>query len=243
MSLVKGKEDTITLHMNVEKLNPYGLRKGSATHAVSGTTATPSIPSIARRGEWSIGSVLDCYWHFGSVGDQYLGRILAGLNPNEVKFSVLPPHWDAEEPLENASIREALHAMYSPLLEQYASRVENPIGILLRCLACIVYHSKRMIQVMAKNPGHDFSKLPILQNEGLLERLRPLVTIEPTKGELVRLFVFLNYVALTFVLVYCFFLFYDNRCDGRTNGSPSTYWSCGSVAEDSGVTWWFGGAG
>lgn len=63
LSLVKGREQTIMMYMKVDKVNPYGLRKGAATHAVSGTTATPSIPSIARRGEWSIGSVLDVYWH------------------------------------------------------------------------------------------------------------------------------------------------------------------------------------
>ena len=50
VGLVCGQEDAIATHMKVEKLNPYGLRKGAATHAVSGTTAAPSIPSVARRG-------------------------------------------------------------------------------------------------------------------------------------------------------------------------------------------------
>jgi hypothetical protein len=29
----------------------HGLRKGSATHATSGTTVPPPLPSVARRGE------------------------------------------------------------------------------------------------------------------------------------------------------------------------------------------------
>jgi hypothetical protein len=182
LGLVRGKEDCIAVHMKVEKLNPYGLRKGAATHAVSGTTAAPSIPSIARRGEWSIGSVLDVYWHFGSVGDHYLGRILCGMDPNNVNFAVLPPHWNVEAPLENESIKEAMLVMYGPILQHYAATKENPIGILLRCLACIVYHSDRLLEIMVLHPGHDFSKLTILHNRELLSSLKPLVTIHPTKG-------------------------------------------------------------
>ena len=121
-------------------------------------------------------------WHFGSVGDHYLGRILCGLDPNDPNFAVLPPHWNVEAPLENESIKEAMHLMYGPILQHYAARSENPIGILLRCLACIIYHSDRLLETMVSHPGHDFSKLTILQNRELLSTLKPLVTIHPTKG-------------------------------------------------------------
>lgn len=191
LSLVAGHEETIMQHMRVDKVNPYGLRKGAATHAVSGTTAPPSIPSIARRGEWSIGSVLDVYWHFGSVGDHYLGRILAGLDPNDTKFGVLPPHWNVENPLGNTSIREAMDMLYKPILDHYAPGTrENPLGILLRCLACIVYHSTNLRRVIESNPGHDFAKIPILNDERLLRELKLLVTVRPTKGKCVCVCVF-----------------------------------------------------
>jgi hypothetical protein len=68
--------EEISNNMSYSKFNPYGFRKGAATYAVSGTTAPPSMPSVARWGEWSIGSVLDVYWHFASVGDHYLGRMV-----------------------------------------------------------------------------------------------------------------------------------------------------------------------
>jgi hypothetical protein len=61
--------DKLMNHMSHDRFNPYGLRKGAATYAVAGTTVPPPIPSVANRGEWSIGMVLDVYWHFGSVGD------------------------------------------------------------------------------------------------------------------------------------------------------------------------------
>lgn len=184
MGLVRGHQEVITPHMKFDKLNPYGLRKGAATYAVSGTTAAPSVPSIARRGEWSIGSVLDCYWHFGSVGDQYLGRILAGFNPNKQDFGTLPPHWTLIDPLSNELVVEAMDLMYGPILESYppTSR-EKPIGLLLRCLASVVYHSPTLIATMVEHPGHSFGKLPVLHNRELLGRLQLLVTIAPTIGK------------------------------------------------------------
>ena len=191
VGLVRGMESSISPHMKVEKLNPYGLRKGAATHAVSGTTAAPSVPSIARRGEWSIGSVLDVYWHFGSVGDHYLGRILCGLDPNHTNFAVLPPHWILEDPLDNESIRKAMRMMYGPILDGYAPggamvhADANPSGILLRCLASIVYHSEKLLQTMTRYPGHDFAKLTILHDFPLLNNLKELVTVQPTSGVLV----------------------------------------------------------
>jgi hypothetical protein len=84
--------EEISNNMSYSKFNPYSFRKGAATHAVSGTTAPPSMPSVARRGEWSTGSVLDVHWHFASVGDHYLGHILAGLDASEATFAILPPH-------------------------------------------------------------------------------------------------------------------------------------------------------
>ena len=162
-------------HMKVERLNPYGLRKGAATHAVSGTTAAPSIPSIARRGEWSIGSVLDVYWHFGSVGDHYLGRILCGLDPTHSSFATLPPHWIIPDPLGNEFVHEAMVLMYGDIMQAYDGKPENPIGILVRSLACIVYHSEHLLEIVVRHPGHDFSKLTLLQNRPLLSELKELV--------------------------------------------------------------------
>jgi len=182
LGLVKGNEPAIMTHMKVERLNPYGLRKGAATHAVSGTTAAPSIPSIARRGEWSIGSVLDVYWHFGSVGDHYLGRILCGLDPTHSSFATLPPHWIIPDPLGNEFVHEAMVLMYGDIMQAYDGKPENPIGILVRSLACIVYHSEHLLEIVVRHPGHDFSKLTLLQNRPLLSELKELVSISPTVG-------------------------------------------------------------
>ena len=83
VSVIAGHHQELMTHMRSDHFNPYGFRKGSATFAVSGTTHAPSLPSVARRGEWSQGVVLDVYLHFASAGDHYLGRILACLKPNQ----------------------------------------------------------------------------------------------------------------------------------------------------------------
>jgi hypothetical protein len=161
---------------------PCGLRKGSATHAVSGTPLPPSLPSMACRGEWSQGLVLDAHWHFASIGDHCLGQILAGLKPNEVGFATPPPHFNISNPLENSDGRQAMHTMHQPILKNCAHESNNPTNILLRCLACIAYHADGLVKVMVGCPGHDFSKLTVLHDKPLLSRLHLLVTVDVTDG-------------------------------------------------------------
>ena len=100
-TVVNNHKEELFTHIAKERFNPYGLQKGAATYATSGTTMSPSVPSIALRGEWNIGPVLDCYWHFDKTGDQYLGRVLAGMDPNSSNFDVLPPHFKIENPMQD----------------------------------------------------------------------------------------------------------------------------------------------
>ena len=60
-SAVRKHKEEVNTHMCVERFAPYTFRKGGSTYAVSGTTASPSMGAIARRGEWSISAVLDSY--------------------------------------------------------------------------------------------------------------------------------------------------------------------------------------
>ena len=43
---------------------------------------------------WSMGGIKECYLHFENAGDQYLGRVVVGLECNEYLFAVLPPYFD-----------------------------------------------------------------------------------------------------------------------------------------------------
>lgn len=72
----------------------HSLRKGAVSFAAGATTAAPSIVSIILRAGWSLRGVENRYFRKEGAGDQYVGRILAGLDPNSGKFAILPPFFD-----------------------------------------------------------------------------------------------------------------------------------------------------
>ena len=142
------------------------------------TTAPPPIASIANRGDWSLGKVLDVYWQFAEVGDAYLGRcLLCGLDPNHSTFSVLPPHWTVDNPVEDADIHDALQLMYAVIITRYPSS----IAVLVRVLASVVFASDWLLATAGRHAGHPFSAVPLLQHPELLLRLRTKVTTAPTE--------------------------------------------------------------
>jgi hypothetical protein len=102
------QEEVVTL-MHHDHLNPCSLCKGAAMCAVSGTTASPSMPSIACLGEWSaLGAALGVCWHFASVEDHCLGRILSRLDPNSPDFGILPPSKGALLALSTTSVTTSM---------------------------------------------------------------------------------------------------------------------------------------
>jgi hypothetical protein len=160
----------------IKTLSAHGIRKGSATHVASSTTVPPPIASIAARGDWSLGKVLDIYWQFAQTGDNYLGRCISGLDPNSSKFSILPPHWNVPSPFEDVDIKEALHLMYPNILKRFPLST----GVLVRLLASVVYAADWLIEFASTKPGHPFNGIPLLQNPLLLARLKAKVTLETT---------------------------------------------------------------
>jgi len=180
----KEKKERIIQFVRADHVNAHGIRKGSATEATA-NTAEASIASIFHRGEWSLGVVLDIYWKFAQRGDQILGRILAGLCPDKPTFDVLPPHFTVDE--SNEHVKKAMDICFGNILRVEEGRTGEgrtfARGILLRCLASVVYHEQKIQQIFAKCPDHAWKSLPLfLNNDNLLRELKKLVTTEPTKG-------------------------------------------------------------
>ncbi|CAJ1941632.1 unnamed protein product [Cylindrotheca closterium] len=145
----------------------------------------PSMPSICHCGDWSMEHVFDAYFKMLSTGDQYLGQILAGKDPNLASFKVLPPHWNVENPLQDLRICTALLKNFWKILEDHGEHGEgsyDPTGLLLCCLACMVWHSKEILDVINSNPSHKLSMVPLFQPDSNLEELRALVSTDPTPG-------------------------------------------------------------
>ena len=170
--IVEKFEDCVSCFIRCDRANSHGIRKGGSRHASSGTTCPPSLVSVALRGEWSMGKVFDIYFKFGEFGDHYLGRVLAGLDPNSASFSQLAPYF--KEGIENIYIKRAMGGMFGDILKNH----QSSSAILILCLASIVHHSEFIKSVIRNNPGHPLSTLFILQDEGLLRNLKLLVSTE-----------------------------------------------------------------
>ena len=69
-------------------------QKGACSLATAGTAVSPPIVSICLHAMWSMGQVKEHYLHYEKAGNQYLGRVVAGLNCSDPTFAVLPPYFD-----------------------------------------------------------------------------------------------------------------------------------------------------
>ena len=175
------RRNIVSSHCRKGHFNAYGLRKGAASYASSGTTCAPSLSSIAHRGDWSMGSVFDIYWRFLPVGDHYLGQILSGKDPMKPSFKTLPPHWKMPNPMGHPLIREVMNANFGPILKTHSEADYDPTGLLLRCLACMVWHAKSFQEYIAHNPSNELVKVPFYNMRGSeIDALQQLITVEPT---------------------------------------------------------------
>ncbi|EGZ14504.1 hypothetical protein PHYSODRAFT_382410, partial [Phytophthora sojae] len=118
----------------------YSVRKGVATFACGGSTGGPSIVSVCLRCGWSLGGVQDRYFRYEAAGDQFLGRVVAGLPVNDSKFATLPPYFQNGS---DKNVKSCVEIMF-PVL----SREANMAGILRLCLASLVHHAEYLLQLL-----------------------------------------------------------------------------------------------
>jgi len=164
------------LFVRLSNFHPHGNRKGASSHVTTNTMEPPPMPSILLRGEWSLGKVLDIYWRWTAQGDTYLGRLLAGMDHDNVEFGMLPPHF--KEGRENKHISEAMRLCFGPIIDMWGEKCTIESSLLL-FLASMVWHQDFLAKFMTETNGHPFQNIPILQNPVLLRELKQLVTCEP----------------------------------------------------------------
>ena len=171
----------VKTYVRLAHANAHGWRKGAATYATSGTTAPPSISAVARRGEWSMGKVLDVYWQCSEVGDHYLGRVVAGLNALKPSFNVMPPHFKCDDPMSNPDVQEAMYMMYRTIIDTWKNTLQDPDCLLVRLLASVVYHLEWIKAMGRTRSDHPFNTIPLMfASPKLIDALTKLVTIEPS---------------------------------------------------------------
>ena len=123
---------------------------------------------------------MEVYWKWSNIGDTYLGRCIARLDPGFENFNVLPSHFILryEHALKDESIKEAMEICFGPILKAWGNKGALE-GIFLLLLASIVYHSEFLLKHTANELAHPFLDIPILQRTKLLEKLRSLVSMDP----------------------------------------------------------------
>ncbi|EGZ29151.1 hypothetical protein PHYSODRAFT_474642, partial [Phytophthora sojae] len=138
------------------------VRKGVATFACGGSTGGPSIVSVCLRCGWSMGGVQDRYFRYEAAGDQFLGRVVAGLPVNDSKFAILPPHFRNNSDDE---IKSCLAAMFPGLVDEL-----NLSDTLRLCLASLVQHADFLVNHLSTN--HPLLSTFVFTNPTVLNNLR-----------------------------------------------------------------------
>jgi hypothetical protein len=145
--LAESAKDIVRNFVRLSHFSVHGFRKGSGTHAASATTCPPLFTSIAARGEWSMGKVLDVYFQFAQGGDHYLGQLLSLKDPNSIDFNTPCPHWkDPAHP----TVLEALELTFGKVFTEHSATSHDPQGVLSLLLASMVHHSSWMLGVIEK---------------------------------------------------------------------------------------------
>jgi hypothetical protein len=119
---------------------------------------SPPMVSIRLHALWSMGHVKERYIQYEKAGDQYLGRVICGLEVNDVSFAVLPPFFDFKERDERAD------SVY-PLLKDYMvcnDHVPASVHcIFYFCFTSLCYHFDYLAKSCTSrtNYGHCISSI------------------------------------------------------------------------------------
>ena len=142
--MIENNEDEFNrIGVKVGSIGLHSARKGAATLAASGCTVSPSMASICNCAGWTIGGTRDKYIKFENAGDQFLGRVLCGLNSLTKEFSISPPFFLLQEQ-ELEQVDELLRDHVVGGYQVTAALFE----VLRMCFASIVYHHHHMSEHM-----------------------------------------------------------------------------------------------
>lgn len=153
----------------------HSFRKGAATFACSGSTAAPHISAVSNRAGWKQPGVQDTYLVYADAGDQYVGRVVAGLPLSSHNFSILPPFFNEV----SEHVRRALDLCFPSVQGRIDDRV------LVFCLASVVYHRTWLGEKLRHS--HAIFRAPIFLDQELLVALASQVRCHlPESGGMLK---------------------------------------------------------
>lgn len=132
----------------------------------------PNAVAAYLRARWSLGSVQQRYVFEGEGSDQLCGRTATGLPLNSIDFAILPPHFDPDHVVDDATW-QLLHPCY----DRFPKRFQACMPYLL---ASLVYHRGWLDEnLTATHP----LRMTYLWTSGTIVTLRPHVILGNTKCE------------------------------------------------------------
>ncbi|KAF0683756.1 hypothetical protein As57867_024137, partial [Aphanomyces stellatus] len=156
-----------TLGETAAEIGTHSIRKGAATYVCSGSTSGPSVISVCLRCGWSLGHVVERYMHYEKAGDQFVGRVVAGLPLNTSGFAVLPPHFAAEN---DQFVARAIRVVFPSLVGHPSLQ-----AVLALCLASLVHHEKFLKVTLPMK--HSLLQTALFRGTTLIDSLRPRVVL------------------------------------------------------------------
>ena len=124
-------EELILMDLDRE-LGGQSGRKGMATYAASFTYT--AITALFQRAGWTTGTMADRYISWSPGGDNIVGQLASGKNPETMEFATLPPHFKPGEAILSTQEWPSIF----PGFANYPSSFKRLLPFLL---ASVVYHS------------------------------------------------------------------------------------------------------
>ena len=135
------------LGVDIDDIGSHSSRKGAATYCSTGSTVSPPMASICLRAGWSMGPVKEKYIHYEKAGDQYVGRVVAGLNVNSTDFAVSPPYFNfpvedgsEEGGMVTSAVEIEIKNAVSNLIVGGSQMSPQTFKIMTTCFASVCYH-------------------------------------------------------------------------------------------------------
>jgi hypothetical protein len=154
--------------LTVEDIAAHSTRKGGRSYCAGGSTNGPAFVTIMLRGGWSLEGIDKRYVRYERAGDQYVGRILSGLNVNTPEFAFLPPFFSVVDDQVNEAISNCF------------PKAPEEMGTILRfCLASAVHHQDYLRRELDRSHPVFSSRLFA---GGLAEGLRARVECRPSRA-------------------------------------------------------------
>jgi hypothetical protein len=157
------KAEMDRLGITAEDIAAHSFRKGGRSYAQGGTTGGPSTPSILMRGLWALEGMDKKYVRYEAAADQFIGRILAMLDILSPDFAALCPHFDIVDEVVMAAMQQC-----------FPGAPKQLEGVLLNCLASLVYHRAYLRDNLAKT--HPLFKAMVF-TQGFMDSLAGRVAL------------------------------------------------------------------